>query len=102
LQRTGVFLTLLPILTFWVVPLARAQQEQLADPDPYGKYAALWFLIGALYATVGCIRQSSRFALLAGLTVNAGLWALLYWHQVSFLVHPQLWLIQLAVILLVD
>jgi hypothetical protein len=101
LQRTGVFLPLLPILTFWVVPLARAQHEQLADPDPYGKYAALWFLVGALYGTVAFVRQSSRFALIAGLTVNAGLWALLYRHQVSFLVHPQMWLIPLALILLV-
>jgi len=102
LQRTGVFLPLLPVLTFWVIPLAQARQEQLADPDPYGKYAILWFLVGALYTVVALNRRSSRYALFAALAANAGLWAFLFYTHLQFLTHPQMWLIPLALIMLVS
>jgi hypothetical protein len=91
LQRTGVFLPLLPVLAFWVLP----------HETDYGKYALEWFLVGSLYSLVALTKRSFRFALFAALALNASLWALLYRQRVDFLLHPQLWLIPLALIVLV-
>jgi hypothetical protein len=96
-----VFLPLLPVLTFWVIPLVQARQERLADPDAYASYSVLWFLAGALYTVVALNRRSSRYALCAALAANAGLWAFLFHTHLQFLTHPQMWLIPLALILLV-
>lgn len=100
LQRTGVFLPLLPLLSFWVVPAAQAQTQRLLDPDNYGRYAALWFLAGSLYTLLAATRRSFRFALVAALSANFGLWALLVHSHVDFLSHPQMWLIPFALIVL--
>jgi hypothetical protein len=119
LQRTGVFLPLLPLLAFWGRPLApllapAAERTPALGPwvgylqklpgayDSYDSYALLWFLTGLLYAVLVQTRRSFRFALLAALAANAGIWALLAHHGVAFLVHPQAWLIPLALILLVS
>jgi hypothetical protein len=88
LQRTGVFLPLLPVLAFWV--------------SPPGSYATIWFLAGLLYGLLSVARHSFRFALLAALCANMGLWVLLHLNQLLFLEHPQLWLIPLALIALVS
>jgi hypothetical protein len=101
LQRTGVFLSLLPLLAFWAVPLAQADSPRLAEPGRFGGYAVQWFLVGSLYTLVAVFRRSTVFALLAALAVNAGLWALLYRQKLEFLVHPQMWLIPLALVILV-
>jgi hypothetical protein len=119
LQRTGVFLPLLPLLAFWLQglagPLSAAAGEQLPGLQPllndlrnlprdYSRHALVWLLLGVLYALVAWSRRSPRFALLAALAGNFGLWAGLYHfreHGLAFYLHPQLWLIPLAVILLV-
>jgi hypothetical protein len=115
LQRTGVFLPLLPLLAFWVRPPAavnefaaqrfpglRPMLDYLDKLQPhYGKYAILWFLLGVLYTLVAVTRRSFRFALLAALAANCGFWAMLFHSQLDFLTHPQVWLIPLAVIVLV-
>lgn len=88
LERTGVFLPMLPVLAFWVLPGDR--------------YALLWFSAGLIYAFLFVARQSFRFGLLAALAANAGLWVLLYNHQWFFHEHPQIWLIPLALIGLVS
>jgi hypothetical protein len=87
LERTGAFLPLLPVLAFWVVPA--------------GDYALLWFLAGLLYGLLSVTRHSFRFALLAALSANAGLWVLLHHQQIYFARHPQLWLIPAALVVLV-
>jgi hypothetical protein len=116
LQHTGVFLPLLPLLAFWGRPLApllapvadrtpglRPWVDGLAImPGAYNSYALLWFLAGVLYGVLAQARHSFRFALLAALAANAGVWSLLAHNGVAFLVHPQAWLIPLAVILLVS
>jgi hypothetical protein len=101
LARTGVFLPLLPLLSFWVLPLAQVQPQRLFDPANYGRYAALWFLAGSLYTLLAAVRRSFRFALSAALAANFGLWALLVHSHVDFLTHPQMWLIPFALIMLV-
>jgi hypothetical protein len=68
---------------------------------PSGDYAFLWFLTGLLYGFLSVTRRSFRFALLAAVTVNMGLWVLLHAHEIFFWQHPQLWLIPLALVLLV-
>ena len=68
----------------------------------YGNYAILWFALGLLYSWVASINRSFRFALLAALAGNFGIWALLYNADLSFFSHPQVWMIPLALIVLVS
>jgi hypothetical protein len=115
LQRTGVFVPLLPLIVFWVHPPAVLHEYAprhlpalvpvLAHlegvPPNFGKYSLLWFLLGMLYAWVARSKGSPRYALLAALAANAGIWTLLYHQHLSFLTHPQPWLVPFALILLV-
>jgi hypothetical protein len=117
LQRTGIFLPLLPLLAFWLnppealrEPLVRIVPRMDAILSPFqgipgftfDRYAVLWFLLGMLYAGLALSRRSFRFALAASLAANVGLWVVLGNHGPSFLVNPQLWLIPLALIVLVS
>jgi hypothetical protein len=119
LQRTGLFLPLLPLLAFWLRPpewLQAALEARLPGTVPllaalnklptyhngqFDRYALVWFLLGVLYVAVALARRSSRYALFAALAANVGLWCLLYHHGWAFLAHPQLWLVPLALIVLV-
>jgi hypothetical protein len=115
LQRTGIFLPLLPLLAFWARPPAEihhlAEQQfpgarpMLAYldnlPSRFDYYAMLWFLTAALYGVVAASRRSFGFALAAALAGNFGLWALLFYGRITFVIHPQLWLIPLALVVLV-
>jgi hypothetical protein len=114
LRRTGLLLPLVPLLAFWAKPpgalleFAEARApgarpllgylERL--PQHFDAYAVLWFLAGSLYALVALSRRSFGWALLAALATNAGLWALLAHHEVPLAVHPQAWVIPLALIVL--
>jgi hypothetical protein len=117
LQRTGIFLPLLPLLAFWLnppeslrAPLLHVfpRMDSLLSPfqgiPGFGvdRYAVLWFLLGTLYAGLAVSRRSFRFTLAAALAANVGLWVVLGNHGPSFLVNPQLWLIPLALIVLVS
>ncbi len=62
----------------------------------------MWFLLSVLYVLVALSRRSFRYALLAALAANFGLWTLLLHFDVAFLLHPQMWLIPLALIVLVS
>lgn len=88
LEHTGVFLPVLPMLAAWSVPTVN--------------YAFVWFSAGLLYGLLSVRKHSFRFALLAALAGNAGLWVMLHQSHVDFLGHPQFWLIPLAVIVLVS
>jgi len=68
---------------------------------PYGVQALLWFAVGLLYTLAAVLRRKFGFALLAALFANFGLWVI-YAHQenLSFILHPQIWLIPLGLILL--
>jgi hypothetical protein len=81
LFRTGVFLPLLPVLAFWMVP-SRVD------------LSVVLFTAGVFYASVSVTRKSFVFGVLAALAGNGGLWSLLY-HQPEyrFLLHPQMWVI---------
>lgn len=114
LQRTGVFLPLLPLLAFWgrpagawVEPATRQVPSLLPLagylenlPHDFANHAVLWFLAGALYSAMALSRRSFRFTLLAAVATNLGLWSLLYHHGLAFWVHPQIWLIPAALIAL--
>jgi hypothetical protein len=115
LQRTGLFLPLLPLLAFWFQPPpeVRAFAQEHAPgfepllrpvkraPGGFASYGFLWFASGLLYTLVAVSKRSFWFALLAALAVNFGLWSMLYHYGWKFLIHPQLWVIPLALILLV-
>jgi hypothetical protein len=92
LQRTGVFLPALPLIVFWLMPASESHSLQ--------SYSLLWVSTGLLYGVVALTRHSYRYVLGAALAMNAALWAF-YGHEgVGFLVHPQLWLVPLALIIL--
>jgi hypothetical protein len=85
LERTGIFLPLLPVLSYWILP----------NPS---QYALLWFSVGLIYGMVSVFKQSWGFALWGALAANMGLWGLLHQNKVHFLGHPQIWLIPIALI----
>jgi hypothetical protein len=114
LQRTGVFLPLLPLLAFWAKP--PAPLLTFADthapglrpllgyldklPQHFDSYAFLWLLVAGLYGLVFWTRRSFVFALLAAMAGNFALWSLLTHQGFAFLLHPQCWLIPPALIVL--
>ncbi|MBY0459650.1 MAG: hypothetical protein K2V38_20210, partial [Gemmataceae bacterium] len=114
LRRTGVLLPLLPLLAFWAKPpafvsdFARDAAPGLAPflsyleklPQHFDMYAWLWFLAGGAYGILALSRRSFGWGLLAALSTNAALWALLAHSEVPFFVHPQAWVIPLALIVL--
>ena len=84
LERTGVFLPLLPVLGFW---LASSEVD----------FSLLLFVIGGLYGLVAVLRRSFVFGVMAAVSGNAGLWYILHrTADYQFLQHPQLWLIPVA------
>jgi hypothetical protein len=114
LQRTGVFLPLLPLLAFWAKPPAPiltfadshapglrpllGYLEKL--PQHFDSYAFLWLLVAGLYGLVFWTRRSFVFAVLAAAAGNFALWSLLTHHGIAFFLHPQCWLIPPALIVL--
>jgi len=89
LERTGVFLPLLPVLGVWVV-------DSSVDP------AGLLVIVGLLYAILSIMRASVGFALVAALAANGSLWSLLNdTANFGFFEHPQMWMIPPALSVLV-
>ncbi|MBI3411921.1 MAG: hypothetical protein HY040_26625 [Planctomycetes bacterium] len=114
LHQTGLFLPLLPLLAYMARPLADFDALVVAIPGlgsiqryleflpgGYGVHALLWFLLGLLYALIAVMRRASTFALIAALVANFGLWVI-YAHneQLTFLLHPQIWLLPIGLIVL--
>ena len=90
LRRTGIFLPIIPVLGFWIGLTGDASS-----------YSSLWFSVGLFYGLIAIYNRSMAFALLAALSVNAGLWAVLHEQQMAFVRHPQLWLVPFASIVLI-
>jgi hypothetical protein len=88
LERTGVFLPLLPVLGFWIA-------ESEVD------YSALLLAVGGLYGLLSLLRRSFKFGVIAGVCANGALWYFLQrTEDYQFLQHPQLWLIPVAICVL--
>ncbi len=114
LRRTGLFLPLLPLLAFWLQPPDVVREALVGHfpgalpllnyldhlPRRFDAHAALWLLLGLLYASLAAARRSYGYSLAAALATNLGLWALLHHTGIAFMAHPQLWLIPLALIVL--
>jgi hypothetical protein len=90
LERTALLLPLLPAVGFWFAP------ESSSMLAIVGRTPVLWFLIGAFYGSMAYMRRSAGCGALAILAVNMGLWVGLQQFGISFLHHPQLWLIPIA------
>lgn len=116
LARTGLFLPLVPLLAFWINEPAAVLRplavQVLPGSEPvlhyleltareWHKYSLVWFLTGTLFGIVALSRRSFRLTLVAALAANFGLWSLWRHVDVSFLVHPQFFLVPLAIIILV-
>ncbi len=116
LLRTGALLPLIPLLAFWAKPPGAVMEYADAKapglrpmlgyldklPQHFDVYAALWFMAGLLYGLVALSRRSFGWALLGALATNAGLWALLSHNGIPAVVHPQVWAVPLALIVLVS
>lgn len=116
LRQTGVLLPLIPLLAFWAKPpgvlLGWADSNAPGTrpflgyleklPQHFDNYASLWFLAGFLYGLMALSRKSFGWALIAALATNAGLWALLAHNDIAAAVHPQVWVIPFALIILVS
>jgi hypothetical protein len=115
IRRTAVFLPLVPIAAFLGRPAALAcaplgetfpglqplirMMERI--PTNYLLHVTLWLLLAVLYAGLGWARRVPRYALLAGLAFTFGLWVIWANHEdLRFTLHPQLWLIPLALVVL--
>jgi hypothetical protein len=113
LERTAMFLPILPVAAFLVRPLwGFSAAEEPAGLHPLARllhalpgdhrwHALIWFLMGLLYLVVSLTRRSSNLALLAAVAANFGLWVI-FGHEdrLTFLAHPQLWLIPVGLIVL--
>lgn len=118
LLQTGVCLPLLPLTALLVRDSAGfrssldAASTLLPGVQPFARYldylpvhygtqSLLCFLLAALYGFVALAHRSMLFAVLSGLAANFALWVVWAHHEnLSFYLHPQLWLIPLALILL--
>ena len=108
-QWTSLALPLLPLISYWV-HLAPEDTHvrglgSLANelrPPALGliRYAFLWFLAAGIYGLHAFKRGSIVAALAAVLALNFGLWSLLVHGEIGFLLHPQAWLVPLAILLL--
>ncbi len=88
IERTGIFLPLLPVLGFWIV-----NSRSFYSVD----YSFVLFLIGALYGVLSLMRRSFGFGILAALAGNGGFWYILHrTDDFGLLQHPQLWFIPFA------
>ena len=84
IERTGVFLPLLPVIGFWVI-------QSKVD------FSALLFVVGGIYGLLSILRRSFIFGIVAAVAGNGGLWYLLHrTDSYQFLQHPQLWLIPIG------
>jgi hypothetical protein len=115
LVRTGVFLPLVPLLSFWARPpaaLMALAHERAPGLVPflsyleglhwhYDMHALIWFLAGALFLVLALSRRSRGWALAGAVAANFGLWAIWMHAGVAFLSHPQVWLIPVGLIVLV-
>ena len=88
LAKTALVLPLAPAVGFWFV------SPEMATP-------AMWFLMGLFYGMLSVMRRSPWLAALAIATGNMGLWVFWSRNDLSFLDHPQLWLIPVALCALV-
>jgi len=89
LGHTAALLPLLPVLGFWVVP----NNTNLS---------LLLLTVAALYGSLAMLRRSFLFSLLAVVAINGSLWRLLFTIEgLSFVEHPQLWLIPPAACMLI-
>ena len=81
LERTGVFLPLLPVLGFWAL-------------SSEVHYTGLLLAVGLLYGVLAVLRRAFGFGLLAALAANGGLWYFLHdTEHFKLWQHPQVWLI---------
>ena len=96
IHRTGILLPALPLLAFWLIPAPGG------EPASMRSYSLLWLVAGSLYGVLALTRRSYAYVLGAALAMNAAVWALYAHEGIGFLVHPQLWLVPMALIVLVS
>jgi len=88
LERSGMVLPILPLLTHWIVP---------SQVD----YGVSLLCASVAYASFGYLRKSMLYWGASVVTGNGALWYGLHSSQFRFTDHPQLWVIPPALSLLV-
>ena len=87
LERTGMMLPVLPLLTHWIVP-------------SHVHYGVSLLCASVAYASFGYLRKSMLYWGASVITGNAALWFALHSTDFQFTQHPQLWVIPPALSLL--
>ena len=87
MERTGMLLPILPLLTHWIVP------SQV-------HYGVSLLCASVAYACFGYLRRSMLYWGASVLAGNAALWFALQSNDFNFTEHPQLWVIPPAISLL--
>ncbi len=89
LERTGIFLPLLPVIGLWVAPRSAVD------------YGTLLVVVATFYGIIAGLRRSMLFGAIAALAANGAIWnTLAHSQSFGFLHHPQLWMIPAALSLL--
>lgn len=96
LQRTSLYLPLIPVVGFWLS--GRFSESSWSFNDAGVPYALLLGLVAVYYVSVSILWKSSYAKLAALIIGNMAVWVTLMQQPgLGFLVHPQLWLIPPAV-----
>jgi hypothetical protein len=95
LRSTAEWLPAIVMIGFWSVdrPLRSFALE--------GSTPVLWLLVAVFYALVATRRRSAALAGLSLFSASVGFWVVLDRGGVSFVEHPQLWLIPPGLVMLV-
>ena len=93
--RLALLLPLAPAIGFWLV------KQKPDDPPLLGAHPLVWFLAGAFYAIQAMRQRKGWLFVPAALAANVGLWVSWNRLELSFVEHPQIWLIPLALAVLV-
>src|SRR5205085_2463131 len=73
-----------------------------AGEHPLLRHSSQWLLVAVLFAVIAALRRRFVYAFLAALFINFAVWSLwgYFGDAFAFWLHPQLWLVPLALILL--
>jgi hypothetical protein len=88
LERSGMVLPILPLLTYWLVP---------SQVD----YGVSLLCASIAYASFGYLRKSMLYWVASVVTGNGALWYALHTTDFRFVDHPQFWVIPPALSILV-
>ena len=90
LEREAMLVPLIPAVGLWFM------YDSSGPWGLIGRSPAMWFVMALFYTRMAFAQRSILATVLAVVAGNLGLWVALFESHVSFLEHPQIWLIPIA------